>query len=115
MALVQLHYRKYIDDINVEVQISTSWNLVRKRTTVWIILIDMQLIWIHQWTALPVVVEDPSMSEKYPLGGRLQLNPPADESLAQPHLGEKEGYSGICQFPEDASLRLCCNLEIHQD
>ena len=60
------------------------------------ILIDMQLIWIHQWTALPVVIEDQNMSEKNPLGSRLQLSQPADESSAQPDFGEKEGSLGLC-------------------
>lgn len=111
MGPFQLLHRNYIDDINVEVHISDSWNLLRKRTTVWMILIDMQLIWIQQWTALPVVVEDPNMSEKNSLGSRLQLSQPADESLAQPNFGEKEGYSGLCQSSLGA-LSLCDCLAI---
>lgn len=62
------------------------------------ILIDMQLIWIQQWTALPVIIEDQNMSDKNPLGSRLQLSQQADESLAQPDFGEQEGYSGLCQL-----------------
>lgn len=61
------------------------------------ILTDMQLIWIHQWTALPVIVEDANMSEKNPSGSRLPVGQPADESLAQQDFGEQEGYSGSSQ------------------
>ena len=58
----------------------------------------MQLVWIPQWTALPVIVEDPKMSERNGVGSRLLLGQPGGESLAQPKIGEREGYSASCQF-----------------
>ena len=57
----------------------------------------MQLIWIHQWTALPVIVEDPKMSERTMSGSKLFMGQTGDASSAQQNLGEKDGYSGLCQ------------------
>lgn len=60
-------------------------------------LIDMQLIWIQQWTALPVIIDDLRMSEKNPVGSRSQSSHQADGSLAQSDLRETEGYPSLCQ------------------
>lgn len=52
----------------------------------------MQFIWIQQWTALPVIVEDSEMNEGNVSGGRLLLGQQGVDPSTQPKLSEKETY-----------------------
>jgi hypothetical protein len=72
----------------------------------------MQFIWIHHWTALPVIVEESRMSERNVSGSRLLLGQPGDESLAQPRLTEDESLPGSCQWNR-ASLAGAVLLPLH--
>lgn len=59
----------------------------------------MQIIWIQQWTALPVIVEDAEMNEgNVPGGGRLLLGQQGGDPSAPPKLSEKEGYPPSSKF-----------------
>lgn len=52
----------------------------------------MQVIWIQQWTALPVIMEGQEMNEGSVSGGRLSLGQvPVDPSTLQ-EISENEGY-----------------------
>jgi hypothetical protein len=64
----------------------------------------MQFIWIHHWTALPVIVEESRMSERNVSGSRLLLDQPGDESWAQPRVTEDESHPGSCQWKRGSLL-----------
>lgn len=78
----------------------------------------MQLIWIQQWTTLPVIIEDSDMGERDPSGNRLLLGQPGDESSTQQKPGESEGYSGSCQSylgPSSYRLTVSNPIEFESD
>ena len=57
----------------------------------------MQLIWIQQWTALPVIVEDLEMSDgSAPEGRQLMGQQSVDPSAVQKWI-EKKGYPMSCE------------------
>lgn len=61
-------------------------------------LTDMQVVWIQQWTALPVIMEGQENDGRAP-GGRLLLGQVPVDPSANQQISEKDGYSASRKSP----------------
>ena len=70
----------------------------------------MQVVWIQQWTALPVIMEGQESDGRAP-GGRLLLGQVPVDPSANQQLSEKDGYLASRKSP--AILRIINGFPSH--